>query len=130
LVGATLESMQVWDILRSVDYLIDDQKLPIEKLSVYGRGDTGILGMYAAILDQRISRVVLDDPPTSHRQGPALLNILRFTDLPGTAALIAPREIVSLTRFPDSFGYTARILALRQQTASLRQASGLTKALQ
>jgi hypothetical protein len=97
---------------------------------VYGRGDTGILGIYAAILDQRISRVVLDDPPGSHRQGPALLNILRFTDLPETAALVAPREIVSLTRFPDSFGYTARILALWQQTASLGQASGLTKALQ
>jgi cephalosporin-C deacetylase-like acetyl esterase len=110
LVGATLESMQVWDILRSVDYLSEGLKL--DGISVYGRKEMGALGLYAAALDDRISRVILDDPPASHWQGPPLLNILRVTDLPEAAALVAPREIVSLTTLPHSYGYTSSVYAL------------------
>ena len=57
---------------------------------MYGRKEMGALGLYAAALDDRISRVILDDPPASHWQGPALLNVLRLTDLPEAAALVAP----------------------------------------
>lgn len=130
LVGATVESMQVWDILRSIDYLISDQNLKLSDISIYGRRHMGALGLYAAVFDERITKVILDDPPTSHRQGPALLNILRLTDLPEAAALMAPRKIVFLTPFPESFGYTAKIFALHGKKEAIHQANGLTKALQ
>ena len=89
----------------------------------------GALTLYAAAFDSRITRVILDDPPASHWQGPALLNVLRVTDLPEAAALLAPREIVSLTKLPDSYSYTALIYKLYGAKAAMRQAGGLGEAL-
>ena len=77
LLGGTLESMQLWDILRSVDYLVEEEKLSLSSISVYGRKRMGALALHAGALDSRISRVILDDPPASHWQEPALLNVLR-----------------------------------------------------
>jgi len=129
LVGATVESMQVWDILRSIDYLTGQENLRLSSVSVFGRKQMGALAFYAAALDDRIDRVILDDPPTSHWQGPALLNVLRLTDLPEAAALVAPREIVSLTPLPDPYGYTFSIYALYRKPGNLRWAGSLYDAL-
>jgi cephalosporin-C deacetylase-like acetyl esterase len=129
LLGGTLESMQLWDILRSVDYLVDEEKLDLSSISVYGRKDMGGLALHAAAIDNRISRVILNDPPASHWQGPALLNVLRITDLPEVAGLIAPREIVSLTPLPDAYSYTRSIFRLHGKSDSIRQAASLGEAL-
>jgi hypothetical protein len=129
LVGATIESMQLWDILRAVDYLTEGEQLNLSSISVYGRKQMGALALYAAALDERITRVVLDDPPASHWQGPALLNALRFTDLAEVAGLMAPREIVSLGPLPETYRYTASIYALHSKQAQVRQAGGLSDAL-
>jgi len=129
LLGATLESMQLWDILRSVDYLVDAEKLNLDSISVYGRKQMGGLALHAAALDSRITRVILDDPPASHWQGPALLNVLRITDLPEVAGMIAPREIVSLTSIPEEYSYTRSIYSLFGKGDSIRQAASLGEAL-
>jgi len=112
-----------------VDFLVDEEKLRLESISVYGRRQMGALGIYAAALDERITRVILDDPPATHWQGPPLLNVLRITDLPEAAALVAPREIVSLTPLPEPYGYTASIFALYGVTRGIRQKNGLFEAL-
>jgi len=127
LLGATLESMQLWDILRSVDFLESQAK--VTSISVYGRRGMGALGIHAAALDSRVSRVILDDPPASHWQGPALLNVLRHTDLTEVAAMVAPREIVSLTPFPRTFQYTSELFKLTPGALPLRQADSLAEAL-
>lgn len=129
LLGGTLESMQLWDILRSVDYLIDEEKLNLSAISVYGRKQMGGLAIHAAARDSRITRVILDDPPSSHWQGPALLNILRITDLPEVAGMIAPREIVSITPMPEAYRYTRSIYSLFGKLDSMRQAASLGEAL-
>jgi len=129
LLGGTLESMQLWDILRSVDYLVDAEKLNLSSISVYGRKDMGGLAIHAAALDSRISRVILDNPPSSHWQGPALLNVLRITDLPEVAGLLAPREIVSLTPLPGAYRYTRSIYQLYGKSGSIREAASLGEAL-
>jgi cephalosporin-C deacetylase-like acetyl esterase len=129
LLGGTLESLQLWDILRSVDYLVEEEKLDLSSISVYGRKYMGGLALHAAAIDSRISRVILDDPPASHWQGPALLNVLRITDLPEVAGLVAPREIVSLTPLPDAYRYTRSIFGLYGKSGSIRQAASLGEAL-
>ena len=129
LVGATIESMQMRDLLRSIDYLVDGEHLKLSSVSVYGRRGMGALALYAAAFDERISRVILDDPPPSHWQGPALLNILRITDLPEAAGLMAPREIVSLTPLPAAYAYTSSIYALYGKKNRIRQAGDLGEAL-
>ena len=87
LLGGTIESMQVWDIQRSVDYLIEHEKLSLSGISVLGRKQMGALALHAAALDNRITRVILEDVPASHWQGPPLLNVLRVTDLPEVAGI-------------------------------------------
>ncbi|MBI3684332.1 MAG: acetylxylan esterase [Acidobacteria bacterium] len=129
LLGGTLESMQLWDILRSVDYLVDEEKLSLSSISLYGRKHMGALALHAAALDDRISRVILEDPPVSHWQGPALLNVLRLTDLPEVAGLVAPREIVSLTPLPEAFRYTSSIFRLYGKGNPIREALSLGEAL-
>ena len=129
MVGATIESMQVWDILRAVDFLTEEEKLPLASVSVYGRREMGALGIYAAALDERITRVILDEPPATHWDGPPLLNVLRLTDLPEAAALVAPREIVSLTALPQPYDYTASVYALYGAKRAMRRADGLFGAL-
>jgi len=130
LVGGTLGSMQIWDILRSVDFLTEHERLKPSSLSVYGRGEMGALALYAAALDERITRVILDHPPTTHWQGPALLNVLRLTDLPEAAGLVAPREIVSLGKLPEAYDYTSSIYALYGKKDRIRQAGALGDALE
>ncbi len=129
LVGATIESMQIWDILRSVDFLVDQQKLGLDGITVHGRKEIGVLGLYAAALDERITRVVVDHPPASHWDGPALLNVLRITDLPEAAALVAPREVVSLGVLPAEYDYTRSVFALYGAKTKIRRANGLFEAL-
>ena len=129
LLGSTVESMQLWDLLRSVDYLVEGEGLKLDGISVYGRKHMGALGLYAAALDPRITRVILDDPPASHWQAPALLNVLRITDIPEAAGLMAPREIVSLTPLPSPYSYTSAIYALYGRKESIRHAGDLGLAL-
>jgi hypothetical protein len=61
--------------------------------------------------------------------GPQFLNILRITDLPEAAALMAPREIVALTALPAAYSYTASIYALGGNKAEFRRAGDLVEAL-
>lgn len=130
LLGATLESLQLWDVLRSIDYLTEEEKLNLTSISVYGRKEMGGLALYAAALDSRVTRVILDDPPGSHWQGPAMLNVLRYTDLAEVAAMAAPREIVSLTPLPDAYEYTKSVYNLYGKIKSIRVAASLGEALQ
>lgn len=129
LFGTTLESMQLWDLLRSIDYLIQEEKLPLSGISVYGRKDISAIALYAGALDERIVRVIVDEPTESHWSGPAFLNVLRYTDLPEAAALVAPRELVSLTRLPATFEFTRRVAGLYGKPHHIREAGALGDAL-
>ncbi|MGE5646537.1 MAG: acetylxylan esterase [Acidobacteriota bacterium] len=129
LIGSTVESQQLWDLLRSLDYLTESEGLRLSGVSVYGRRHMGALALYAGALDSRVTRVILDDPPASHWQAPALLNVLRITDLPEAAALMAPREIVSLSRVPEAYRFTSRIFGLHGIKGAPREAGDLGEAL-
>jgi dienelactone hydrolase len=102
-IGRTVASMRVWDILRAVEWIVSEEKLAAASISVYGKGEAGVLGLYAGLLDPRIGRVLLHDPPASHADGPALLNVLRITDIPDVAAAFAPRPLVFVGRIPGGF---------------------------
>ncbi|HKQ38283.1 MAG TPA: acetylxylan esterase [Verrucomicrobiae bacterium] len=99
-VGRTIASMQLWDMLRAVEWAAKEGRLPVSSVSVYGKGEMGIIAMYAALLDKRIQQIILNDPPESHWQGPALLNILRITDIPDVARTLGRRHLVSVTKPP------------------------------
>jgi cephalosporin-C deacetylase-like acetyl esterase len=86
--GATLESMQVYETLRSLEFLRSLPNVDPSRITIAGKGETGINGLYAALLDGNVHRVALGSPPASHRQGPSYLGILRYTDIPEVIALL------------------------------------------
>ncbi|MCI0718691.1 MAG: acetylxylan esterase [Acidobacteria bacterium] len=129
-IGRTVASMQVWDILRSVEWLVRDGGVPASSISVYGKGDMGILALYAGLFDERIHQIILSDPPGSHWKGPALLNVLRVTDIPEVAGAFAPRRLISLTDLPHSFEHARKIYELHSRSANLSQAGSLPEALE
>lgn len=103
----------MWDILRAIEWAAGEEQISGRGISLYGKGEMGILALYAGLFDERVSQVVLNDAPASHWQGPALLNVLRITDIAEVAGAFAPRRLVSLTAFPASFDYTRKVYERR-----------------
>ncbi len=129
-VGRTVAAMQTWDILRAVEWAAGEERIAVRDISLYGKGEMGILALYAGLLDERISQVVLSDAPASHWQGPALLNVLRITDIAEVAGAFAPRRLVSLTEFPGTFDYTRNVYERRGAAPQLVRAQSLAEALE
>jgi hypothetical protein len=111
-IGQTVDSMRVRDVIAAVRRLRDVPETDPDRIMVAGRGISGVLGLYAAILDEGISQVMLIDAPSTHADGPIFLNILRHTDLPEAAALLAPRRLNFYGRMPPAFEYTKHVYAL------------------
>ncbi|MCC7342104.1 MAG: hypothetical protein IT170_13575, partial [Bryobacterales bacterium] len=129
LLGTTLETLQLHDVLRAADFLIVGEKLPITSLSVYGRKAMGMVAIYAGAMDSRITRVVLDRPPESHWDGPAVMHALRHTDIPEVAALIAPREVAFLGRVPSAYGLVETVAKLHPGGKPVREVVSLGDAM-
>lgn len=89
--GATIESMQVYELLRSLEFLRTLPQVDPARITLAGQSEMGINAMYAALLDGASHRLLLTSPPASHRAGPHYLGILRYADIPAVAALFGPR---------------------------------------
>ena len=89
--GTTLESMQLYELQRALALLRSLPNVDSNRITLTGRGEMGVHCMYAALLDSSVQRVIAGSPTTSHLQGPHYLGILRYTDVPEIAALLAAR---------------------------------------
>ena len=107
-VGRTIAAMQLWDMLRAIEWAAKEGQLPVSSVSVYGKGEMGAIAMYAALFDKRIQQIILNDPPESHWQRPALLNVLRITDIPDVARTLGRRHLVSITKPPAALASHVR----------------------
>jgi hypothetical protein len=105
-VGQTIDSMRLMDVIQAYRALAEHPNVDTARITVSGKGISGGIAMYAAILEPRIHQVLLIDPPASHREGPIFLGILRHTDLPEAAALLAPRRLNFYNHMPAAFAYT------------------------
>jgi dienelactone hydrolase len=112
--GRTVDSMRLWDVSQAAKVLYHRarEQSGSEEVVTLGIGTSGILGLYAALGDEHITQVMLMDPPTSHRDGPVLLNALRYTDLPEVAALLAPRRLTFFGRVPEAYQITSEVFSL------------------
>jgi dienelactone hydrolase len=127
--GRTIAAMQVWDVQRAIAWAVEEEKVPAPRIAVFGRGEAGVVALYAGLLGQRVGSVILAEPPTSHWQRPALLNALRVTELPEAAALLAPRELIFLRAMPPGFAETQTLLKRAGHAKSARVAGSLSAAL-
>jgi cephalosporin-C deacetylase-like acetyl esterase len=109
LVGRTVASMQLWDLLRAVEMILDMDELPFGRIFTYGVGEAGVIAIYAALLDERVAGALADAPPASHADGPHFLNILRVMDVPEAAGLLAPRPLGLVNAPLRAFHWTQRL---------------------
>jgi hypothetical protein len=129
-VGRTIAAMQVWDVLRAVRWITEEEKLSVSSISLYGKGEMGVVALYAGLFEEQIKQVILNDSPASHWQGPALLNILRVTDIPEVAAAFAPRRLLSLTKMSPSFEPVERTYKLHGASKRFGQVGSLAEAME
>lgn len=94
LLGQTLEEMQCWDIRRAIQATRAVSGLADTPLWLQAHRQMAALSVYAAIFEPNIKRIDLHELPTSHRDGPALFNVLRVFDLPQAVTLAAERSQV------------------------------------
>ncbi len=94
LLGQTLEEMQAWDIRRAIQATRAVTGLADTPLWLQGHRQMAALSVYAAIFEPNIKRIDLHEMPASHRDGPALFNVLRVFDLPQAVTLAAERSQV------------------------------------
>lgn len=88
LLGQTLDSMRIWDIRRGVQTLRSTEAVAETPLWLQAGGIMAGNALHAAVWEPDIARLDLHDLPVSHREGPELLNILRFTDIPEIATIV------------------------------------------
>ncbi len=110
LLGQSLEGMQVWDVRRAIQELKAQPEFAKASLTLQATGDSGVLCLYASLFEQGISELDLRGLPESHQTGSALLNVLRFLDLPQTVAMAASRCPVTLSHVkPEDWNYPAQV---------------------
>jgi dienelactone hydrolase len=110
LLGQTADSGRVRDVLSSLARR--------NKVRLVGRKESGIIAAYAALfLSNRVLEVVIEEPPTSHRDGPHFLNVMRVLDIPEALGLLAPDVKLTLV------GAQAKDKAF-DRTAAIYKAAG------
>lgn len=130
LLGRTLEDMQLYDVLCAIDHLANQPSFDGKEITLVGKGPMGIIGAYAALLDSRVTRVILHSPELTHRSAPVFLNVLRYTDIPQVLAMLAPRcELVFLTHEIEQFEYTKGIYDLQAVGHKFRRCTTIAEAL-
>ncbi len=96
LVGQTLDGMRVWDIRRAVQALRAMDGLDEVPLRLEAQGNMGINALYASLFESGIAGLDLGQMPSSHREGPDYLNVLKILDIPQAAAMAAARGALRL----------------------------------
>jgi len=130
LLGRTVPSMRVYDVLRAIDALDLLELGTNSRIIVYGRGPLSVLGLHAGVMDRRIKHVILEDAPPTHREHSILmLNVLRFTDVPQAAAMVCPMRLTFIGEVPEPFAFTKRAYELCGHAERLSVVEGLGDAL-
>jgi dienelactone hydrolase len=106
LIGRTVDAGRVYDAVSAFrDF---HARAKDRTWQVGGRHHAGILAAYAALLEPDMGGVELVEPPSTHRNGPYFLNVLRVMDIPDALGLLAPRPL-TIHSNDTAFDRTAEI---------------------
>ncbi|MBW6501997.1 MAG: alpha/beta hydrolase family protein [Bacteroidales bacterium] len=117
--GRTLASMQVYDLLRCIEFCRTLPGVDAESIGLAARDDMGVVALYAALLDGKCKTLILKNPPESQNVGSSpdgrgaaveILNCLRITDVYQLPALLAPAEIIFIGEMPGSYKWSEYLL--------------------
>lgn len=92
LLGQSLDGMRVYDVRRAMQVLRQDGQLKHVPLWLQAEGTMCGIATYASLFEPPVARIDLHKPTTSHRNGPFLLNVRRFLDMPQAIAMAAAKS--------------------------------------
>lgn len=96
LLGQTLDTMRIWDIRRGIQALREMEGGDQPKLWLQASGVMAGNALHAALFEKGIHRLDLHDLPRSYQDGPEILNVLRFAELPQIAAIVGQQSQLRL----------------------------------
>lgn len=117
--GRTIASMQVYDVLRCIEYCRTLPQVDPQKISITAKDEMTVVALYAALLDGNCEQLVLKNPTAtqdvaSQRNGKGqaveMLNVLRVTDVNQLPALIAPTQTAFIGEVPDTYNWSENLL--------------------
>jgi hypothetical protein len=107
LVGTTLDSMRVFDIVNAVNSISEKQIL------LEARGDMAANALFASLFTDKIKTLRLKDLPASlDRSGPDYLNVLRVVDVREALTLAAEHTNLELSDSHADLSY-AELMATK-----------------
>lgn len=115
--GRTIASMQVYDVLRCIEFCRMLKGVDQAKIGIAARNGMGVVALYAALLDGNCQSVLLQNPPESQDlpsspdgRGDAteMLNCLRITDVCWLPALIPYTDITFKGIVPFSYQWAEK----------------------
>lgn len=125
LLGRTVDSGRVWDIVAAARYL---RASSMGKTEVFVVGEDGaaVLSTYAALLEPDIAGLVLAHPPASHMEpsAPPLLGVLRVLDIPQAIGMVAPRSVTLRNASADCRQTAAELFRRAGAAEKLAQGNG------
>ena len=117
--GRTIASMQVYDLLRCIEYCRTLPEVDPTKISIAAQNENTVVALYAALMDGNCDQLILKNPPATQNaasrkdgKGEAIemLNCLRVTDVYQLPALVYPAKITLLGEVPESYQYAEKII--------------------
>lgn len=96
LLGQTLDGMRVWDVRRAIQALRQIELLNNMPVAIKGQHLMAGIVLYASLFEPDIAGLDLWHLPSTHRDGPVFLNVLRYMDLPQAIAIAAKRTEVRI----------------------------------
>lgn len=110
LLGRTVEGDRLHDVLTAAAALLPAAPARAgARWLIAGRGRAGVIAAYAALFEPRLDEIVLLDPPTTHRDGPFFLNVMRVLDIPEALGMLAPRPLTVHSKERLAFERTAEL---------------------
>jgi dienelactone hydrolase len=114
LLGQTVDSGRVWDVFQ----MLATRRGSLLGMVLAASGPAGIIAAYATLYESKVvTEIVIIDPPTSHRDGPHFLGVMRVVDIPEALGLLAPGIKLTLV------GKSAKDKAF-DRTAAIYKAAG------
>lgn len=111
IIGQTVASMRVWDIRQAIQTVSEHPELNTLPMEVEASGEMAVNTLYATFFEPSVSSARLLEPPSSHMQGPAYLNVLRVLDIPQVLASTASRvPVVVKTHDQNEWQYATGIM--------------------
>ncbi len=111
LTGQTPVTMGVEDIQLAVDHMLGLEQFQGVSLYLHGKGESAVAVLYAALLDERVAGVLLEDLPATHAEAGPIPGILRHLEMPHAVGLMAPRRTALLSAGHNNWTWPTRVFS-------------------